>query len=66
MSLPPPPHTTVEWSTPSGVRVGTVADRYTDPAAIGTVPMGHTPVLTPTGVLNVMTIALRRRTPTAP
>ena len=63
--IPPRPHTAVQWSAPSGVRVGTVADRYVNPAAVGEVPMGHTPVLTTTGVVNVMTVALRPYAPTA-
>lgn len=53
------PHslTAVEWSTPSGVHVGT--------AVRGDAPLGHTPVLTMSGIVNVMTVALREYAPTA-
>lgn len=57
--LNPSPRTAVEWSTPDGVRVGTVVDAD----AVGPVPVGHTPVRILSGVLNVMTIALRPYTP---
>jgi hypothetical protein len=57
-TAPLPRYSPVCWSTGNATRVGTLLPPTAD------TPAGHSRVLTPAGVLNVMTLALRPYEPT--